>query len=262
MKAFYFKSLFAAVLAVTLSSCEKSTESIETLSEKRTSSLSPIVYPLMGNEIGTAILPRKDKLPDGKLDKGFLYKNGKFKLINEVCEEYVTKTKLLDISKLPEGVYGNKIINDDLTVNFVSTVDTQDYGFKKVSSGLEGWWAHWNYSPYTESEYPAVLTAIAEERYTSNLFAFTFSKKLDMFGFEVAPNAVNENLKVKVRYWDDYWYKYPTLCDVEQVVSTPSGARLIAIKSSIPIRRVEIILDTKPGAVGVAIANLRYSIAK
>jgi hypothetical protein len=261
MKAFYLKSLLTAAIAVTLSSCEKNAETIETLSEKQTKSVSKVVYPLLGNEMSTSILPKKDTLSDGVLEKGFLYKYVKFKLINEVCEEYLKDTKLLDISKLPEGEYGNTISNDELTLKFVSTVDAKDYGFKKVSSGSQGWWAHWNYSPYTESEYPAVLLGAYQDGEIQNVLTFTFSKKLQTFGFEVAPNELNKNMTVRVKYWDDYWYKYPNLCEVVQTVSTPSGARLIAIKSGVPIRRVEIILGLYPND-GVAISNLRYEIAK
>ena len=260
MKA-YLKPLFAAALAVTLSSCDKNAERIETLSEKSARSTSEVVYPLLDKEMSASILPKKDNLPDGTLTKDDEnFPNIKVKLIDLVCDEYIQQTTKLDISKLQEGQYLEQIQNDNLTVLFRSSIDLKGEGFRMLANGPVGWWTHWNYSSYTESEYPRVL--FAEDKYGQALdeFNIILDREVTTFGFEVAPNALGEDLEMSAGYNLEDHYRSPYIFYVTQTISSPSGARLIAVKSDKPFQRLNIHLNSR--SAGIAISNIRYKLAR
>jgi hypothetical protein len=262
MKVNYLKSLFVAVLAVTISSCEKKAETIENSADRLAASITNIVYPLNGNDMSMNILPKKENLPDAKLTKDASYLKNKVKLIDLICEEYLEGTKKLDISKLKEGEFSKRIRANDLTINFSQEIGTGGDGFVKLDHGPNRWWAHWNYTPYTESEYPSVLFAANRNGSVNNTFDLTFDRKLTTFGFEVAPNGLGEEFEVWVNYQEESWYRQPNMIEVRQTISSPSGARLIAVKSQIPFQRVAIQVRATTGKAGVAIANIRYAVAK
>jgi hypothetical protein len=259
----HLKSLFAAVLAVTLSSCEKSAENVETLSEKSIKGISEVIYPLLGNEMSTSILPKKDNLPAGVLtifDEAPETENAKIELIDVVCDEYLQQTKKLNISQIPEGKYQERIENDDFRIRFTDEDDARGEGFIKLSKGPKGWWTHWNYSPYTESEYPDVLFAQDKMGNILSRYSLNLDEDVTVFGFEVAPNATGEDVVVNVVYRILDTYRAETVCSVVQTISSPSGARLIAVNSEAAFRRVEITLEGK--SAGVAISNIRYREAR
>jgi hypothetical protein len=259
MKVYYLKLVFVAALAMTFSSCDKSADDIGTVSEKNAKSVSSVVYPLLGNEMSTSILPKKNHLPDGKLLKEEdYYVKAKIKLINEVCEEYLQQTKKLDISHIEEGKFREQVVNKDLTILFRNSGDLRGEGFKKLNSGPQGWWAHWNYSPYTESEYPTVLFGEDKNGKAVSGFTMLLSNDVTMFGFEIAPNSTEKDFNVHVTYNEGNYYRSQPICEVYQLVSAPSGARLIAIKSDVPFGRVEV--GVGPGAEGAAIAHIRYKL--
>jgi hypothetical protein len=263
MKA-HLKSLFAAALAVTLSSCEKSAENVATLQEKSTKSISEIVYPLLGNEMSTSILPKRNNLPKGVLTITDYYpddeETNKIELIDLICDEYLQQTKKLDISNIQEGKYQTGIYGGGLNIGFTTRGDQGGEGFSKLSNGPKGWWTHWNYSPYTESEYPDVLFARDKMGNSLNRYTMNLREPVTVFGFEVAPNTIGEDVVVSVlfREWDTY--RSLDICRVVQTISSPSGARLIAIKSEVPFQRIEISLDSK--SAGAAISNIRYRLAE
>ncbi len=260
MKAFYLKTLLAAALAVTLSSCEKKAEDIQSLSEKTNTTTSELIYPRVGTELSNNILPQR-KLPRAILTKGRWDNNDKVKLIDTVCQEYVKGTTKFDISGLKVGEHVTKIKHNNLTI--VTNDEVGDDGFLKLSNGPKGWWTHWNYSPYTESEYPDVLYAQSPGGHAAGSLALTFDKEVTTFGFEIAPNATGTDYKVVVRYNNINSYRYESLFQVRQTISSPSGARLIAVKSEVPFTYVQIAVEYIPDAGrGFAISNLRYALAK
>jgi hypothetical protein len=262
MKAIYLKSLFAAALAVTLSSCEKKAENFEKPSEKSTASISEVVYPLIGTELPKNILPPR-KLPRAKLfrDYWYAYRDSKVKLIDTVCEEYLRGTTKLDLSSLKEGAFITKISNNEFTLTTNDEVTPS--GLRKLSNGIKGWWTHWNYSPYTESEYPEVLFPQDREGYVAGGVDLYFNKRVTTFGFEIAPNFIGTDFKVKVEYKHEPFYRDVSVFDVEQTISSPSGARLIAMKSEVGIQLVRIYVEHIPNtASGFAISNIRYTLAK
>lgn len=260
MKSFYFKTFFAVALAVTLFSCEKKANDIESLPEKAGTTTSELIYPLVGTEISNNILPKR-KLPRAILTKERMYKNQKVKLIDTVCEEYVKGTTKFDLSGLKEGQHVTKIRHNDLTI--VTNDEGGDYGFVKLSNGPKGWWTHWNYSPYTESEYPSVMFAQSPAGHAAGSLALTFDKEVTSFGFEIAPNATGTDYKVTVEYNNIPSYRYENLFRVVQTISSPSGARLIAVKSEVPFFYVQITVQYIPNTGrGFALSNLRYTLAK
>lgn len=263
MKAFQLKSLIAAAIAVTLSACEKKSEDISSLSEKTVNATSEVVYPLIGTEIPNNILPQK-KLPRAVLTKGYYYPNVKVKLIDTVCLEYIRATTKLNFSNLREGAFVNKFGNSEFKIT--ADHEFNSSGFARLSNGPKGWWTHWNYSPYTESEYPEVL--FARNRYGGevrgvNSMTLVFDKPVTMFGFEIAPNLTGKDYIVNVEYLESSTYRAQTLFNVEQTISSPSGARLIAVKSETPLTFLMINIQGMTfQEAGFAIANIRYAIAK
>ena len=258
MKGISLKSLCAAALAVTLSSCEKSAEIPDSPVAQR--NVSEVVYPLLGNDMSTSIFPKQDNLPDAiVLDREF-YPNAKVKVISEVCEEYLQQTKKLDISHIQEGKFREQVKNDDITVLFRNEIDIRGEGFIKLSTGPKTWWTHWNYSPYTESEYPTVLFAQNKNGVAINYYTLILNQPVKFFGFEIAPNTIGEDATVSVTYHEEDHYRSRSLCTVKQIIRTPSGARLIALKSDVPFEHIKIGVSGKQNGVGIA--NIRYALAR
>ncbi len=260
MKAFLLPSLLLSTLAVMFSSCEKNAETIKDLSESKAASSSRVVYPLIGTDTSGSILPMR-KLPKAVVRTGFYnYQHIKVQPIDSICKDYLQNTKKLDLNYLAEGSAAYMIGKGDLSL-FVDPAAVQ-FAFRKLSNGPKGWWTHWNYSPYTESENPIVLFAV-DHRYGQknpvNQIDFSLSKSVKTFGFEIAPNTMGKDIKVLVTYNEFGSYRGGTMFTVEQTISSPSGARLIAVSSSIPFNYVGIRLDDQSYPdKGLAIANIRY----
>jgi len=252
MKLLYRTTLLAALCTAMFASCEKQTTDLDKSETKKTGILTEKVFPLDGNEMSTNILPKKD-LPAAVLTNFY---NVKVKVIDTVCDEYLKETRKFDLSKLKDGEFVYDI--QDKKVTLSSTM-----GFKKLNNGPKGWWTHWNYSPYTETEYPNVLFAQSEEGFVSNVMILNLDKKVTTFGFELAPNATGLDLNVNVSYQKEDSKFENELFSVNQKVSSPSGARLIAVKSETPFKKITIVLENyKPELPGLAISNIRYTLAK
>ena len=252
MTSFYRNTIIAACCVTMLASCEKKTTDLDKLEAKKTGISAEKVYPLAGNDMSTNILPKKN-LPAAVLTN---YYDVKVKLIDTVCDEYLKETRKFDISKLKDGEFTYDIKDKKVTLS--STM-----GFRKLNNGPKGWWTHWNYSPYTESEYPNVLFAESEEGFVSNVMILNLNKKVTTFGFEIAPNATGMDLNVNVSYQEEDSKLENELFSVNQTVSAPSGARLIAVKSQTPFKKITIVLENKkPELPGLAISNIRYTLAK
>lgn len=253
------RSLSVGVLAMMLFSCEKKAEIFEKVSDVKVQVVTDRVYPLDGKEMSAAILPKR-ALPKAVLTRGAIERNRKVKVIDTVCEEYLSQTMPLDIAGLDTGKYVSSIGNSAFQI---STHKEQfKDGFVKLSNGPTGWWPHWNYTPYTQSEYPDVLYVQSQAGNGLYVFHLYFSKPLKMFGFEISPNAPGEDHGVTVHYQEGDYYRSQTLFTVTQTVSTPSGARLIAVKSDQEFWLVTISMNYPPDAVtGYAITNIRYGLA-
>jgi hypothetical protein len=267
MKRFRLKSLLVAALALTLSACEKNVENLNTVSEVKVAAIPVVVFPLIGTDTSNHILPPR-KLPNAVLEYGTLgeeYPYLKVNVIDTVCDDYLKKTVKFDLSTLADGgvtnlirVMGNAIDTDP---------DFRRGVFKKLSPGPNGWWTHWNYSPYTESENPVVLYPISrsstDELYPLNTISIALRHEVRTFGFEIAPNATGKDIEVVVTYKNfGADYRWPHLFEVHQTISSPSGARLIAVTSNVGFAYIEIAISGAEVNVknkGFAIANIRVA---
>lgn len=266
MKGFHVPSFLAVVVALMLSACEKSEENSKELAVSPAAAIAEAVYPIVGIDTLNNMLPGKE-LPKARVRIGTgleeVYPNIQVEVFDTVCAEYLNGTQKLDLSNLAEGSVNH-------TIRFGNNVLTTDPDFtegrlKKLSHGVNGWWTHWNYSPYTESEYPTVLFALS--RSTTDIFpksemSFAFKNEVRVFGFEIAPNKTGEDIEVVVTYAPKGAdYRWPFLFEVRQTISSPSGARLIAVKSKYPFGYINIFVSSDPVSFrerGFAIANIRY----
>ena len=266
MKGFHVSSLLTLGLALMLSACEKTAENNKEVSVSPAAIIAEAVYPIVGMDTSNYILPGR-KLPKAKVRIGTgledVYPNIEVEVIDTVCAEYLNGTQLLDLSNLAEGSVNH-------TIRFNNNVLTTDPDFtegrlKKLSHGVNGWWTHWNYSPYTESEYPTVLFATGRSTTDvspRNEMSIAFKNEVRVFGFEIAPNLTGKDIEVVVTYAPKGAdYRWPFLFEVRQTISSPSGARLIAVKSKYPFGYINIFVNSDPVSYkerGFAIANIRF----
>jgi hypothetical protein len=266
MKASCLKFLFVAAIALTLSACEKNVENVKNVSEVKAAVTSDVVYPLVGTDTSNHILPRR-KLPKAVLKYGTLeeeYPDLKVQVIDTVCADYLNGTEKFDLSYLAEGSVTYVVRKADNVLT--GDPDFFNGGFKKLSNGPNGWWTHWNYSPYTESDAPIVLFALNRREtavYPMNTMSISLRNAVKTFGFEIAPNTTGKDMEVIVSYQSGGSYRFPDMFEVHQTVSSPSGARLIAVKSNHAFDYVNIQLrgDVPFRDKGFAIANIRFQLA-
>jgi len=267
MKRFRPESLLVVALALTLSACEKNAENLTTDSEVKAAAIPEVVYPLVGTDTSNNILPRR-KLPKAVFEPGTLaeeYPNLKVEVFDTVCTDYLNKTQKFDLSTLADGQVTNLIRVKGHAID--TDPDFKEGVFKKLSHGINGWWTHWNYSPYTESQNPIVLFAISrsttEVLYPRNVMSITLRHEVKTFGFEIAPNATGNDIEVVVNYKNlGADYRWPSLFKVQQTISSPSGARLIAVTSNVAFAYMEITISGEEVTFqnqGFAIANLRVA---
>ncbi len=258
MKFTHPKSMLAGILVIMMSACDKKAEVLEKVSDVNVKAVAEDVYPLDGKEMATAILPPKRPLPKATLR---IYDSGmgkQVKVIDTVCDEYLKETKLFDLTNVKEGQPLKTISNGELTIN--TDPDFNRTYLVKLPKGPTGWWTHWGYSPYTESEDPTVLYCYNEAN-SYNSISLAFSKPLKIFGFETAPNTLAKDYTFRVTYFVDPTYRSSTYFSLTQTTSSPSGARLIALKTSADLVFIEINYGgTKRDLSGVAIANIRYAL--
>ena len=258
MKIHYAKSMLAGILAIMMSACDKKAEVLDKVSDVNVKAVAEDVYPLDGKEMSTAILPPKRPLAKATLR---IYEAGmdkKVKVIDTVCDEYIKETKLFDLTNIREGQPLKTISNGELTIK--TDPDFNQTYLVKLPKGPTGWWTHWGYSPYTESEYPTVLYCYNEAN-GYNSISLAFSKPLKIFGFETAPNTLAKDYTVQVVYRIDPTYRSSSYFALTQTTSSPSGARLIALKTTASLVFVEInYAGSREDLRGVAIANIRYAL--
>jgi hypothetical protein len=261
MKAFrlWQTSIIAAAVSLTFSACEKNSENLKKVSETNAATSSEVVYPLVGTDTSGHILPRR-KLPKAVLTLGDEDPNLKVQVIDTVCAEYLNETEKFDLSYLAEGSITYIVRKSDNMLT--GDPDFFNGGFKKLSYGPNGWWTHWNYSPYTESENPIVLFSLYRREPVIrplNTLSISLRSAVTTFGFEIAPNVIGKDVKVNVYYQLGGSYRFPDLFSVRQTISSPSGARLIAVKANAPFDYVRIEVEGEPFRdEGFAIANIRF----
>lgn len=177
-----------------------------------------------------------------------------FEAIDTICEPYLKYTKKIPIADLPDG-YVFRITDGDITLETLG-----DFApFTKKSAAPNTWWANWNKAPYVEEENPAVLWMSGWYGTT-----ITLSKKCYVFGFEMSAEVGETSqapFPYTVKYYDaDNLPNDTPIGYLDNEVTSPSGARIYAIKSDIPFNRVEIFYNSSPslGSWSWAITNIRY----
>jgi hypothetical protein len=129
----------------------------------------------------------------------------------------------------------------------------------KADNSPFGWSAHWGYSPYVENENPDVLYSPTEVDIT-----IVLSKPCIEFGLEASPNRQDRDYEIGF-YAGNYTFD-DSAGHPGAITRTPSGARLIAVKSKKPFTVVTFCWvrhsSVDPWPSGVAIANIRYKLAK
>ncbi|MDB5021704.1 MAG: hypothetical protein JWQ28_2831 [Pedobacter sp.] len=262
MKRLRLKSLIVAALALTYAACEKNLENVKNVSEVEAAAIPEVVYPLVGADTSNNILPKRE-LPNSVLTTN-VNEDYEFavQVFDTVCADYLNGTEKFDLSYLAEGSVTTRIMK---TGNLISTdPDFSSGRFKKLSHGPNGWWTHWNYSPYTESESPVVLFALnrsGAELFPLNTMSINLRNPVKTFGFEIAPNTTGKDMELVVSYQFNGSYRHPNDFVVRQTISSPSGARLIAVKCNYAFTYVNIELhgDVPFRDKGFAIANIRLA---
>jgi hypothetical protein len=181
--------------------------------------------------------------------------------IDTICEPYLRYTTKINISNFPNGSL-NPITDGNLSIG---TLPEGGYGIfiNKQDPAADKWWANWNKPPYVENENPAVLL-IQGSGAAGGGITLTLSKKCYVFGFELSAQPGEESeppFSFAAKYYDaDNLPSITSIGILENVVNSPSGARLFAIKSDVPFNRVSIFSNDSPayGALNFGITNIRY----
>jgi hypothetical protein len=175
----------------------------------------------------------------------------KFTIITSPDEAYLKSTTSISLEKPNDFSIISCIADKHLKLSFVDSL-------RKMPGYPHGWTALWNTRPSVEHESPTVL--YTRQR---NHLTIILSKYVEVFGFELAPN-LNSSYEFIAGFYDSK--QNPPLASVVQVATTPSGAKLFAIKSEKPFNVIEISFlgnqETENHPFGFAIANLRYKLCK
>lgn len=172
-------------------------------------------------------------------------------VFNVPDDAYLKATTLMTLEKPANFSIINSIADKKLKITFVDSL-------MKMPGFPNGWTALWNTKPFVERESPTVLYTRQQNRLT-----VTLSKYVEIFGFELAPNLYN-SYEFIAGFYDSR--QNPPLASVVQVATTPSGAKLFAVKSEKPFNVIEISFtgnqETANHPYGFAIANIRYKLCK
>lgn len=194
-----------------------------------------------------------------------------YDVIQNPTAAYIKETCLFDISKMEAGSYYHQVNNKDINIGFfgIENVRIGDairsgaIRFTNIPGSSFGWHELWNYPPYVERERPEVLFSSAS--YGGGFLVLAFSKPCIEFGFELSPN-----LQGLEHLYDVYFGNFVfdgSAGHAAQMIKTPSGARLFAVKSTKPFSVVTIAydlssyLDYPLVPLGLALANIRYKLA-
>jgi hypothetical protein len=269
MKNHSLKLLFVAACTVAIFGCTKDEPSLSNTDTAKSVSISasyPETVPIT-NDLTPGIEPGDDLLNPEREPGDYPPTPGvKFTMIPTPCPEYLEETRLFTINHLEEGSTYHQLNNKNLKIAFFNgssiVPNLLVQRVKPSPPAPKGWTAHWGNLPGVESEHPEVLLVppFAYE------IGIALSKPCTEFGLELSPNSQNRAFKFDVsfgNYLGDYSRGY-----VSQHIETPSGAKRYAVKSSKPFTVVTIRYDIESSSNliydprGVAIANIRYKLAK
>jgi hypothetical protein len=267
MKKIYLRALMFVALGATMTSCSKDGPSVLDPGTKLANTAAADAYELSfggnvadypaGTDAGQALIfpnPPDDPYGGPKFP---------YAVIGTPTPEYLKETCLVDISKLENNKTYHAIQNGKLTIGFFSGPfsDSEARLLKLKSSSETGWNAAWGQSPNVQSENPDVLYTVISR----NELIIYLSKPCIEFGFEIAPNHKNYDHRFGAEFGD--WIFDANKGSVSGLVTrSPSGARLLAVKSTEPFTMITVRSSDSPTGdepvEGFAIANIRYKLAK
>jgi hypothetical protein len=263
------KLLFVAACSAAMFGCSKDESDLSGKTTPKSVSISasrPATVPITG-DFKSGIEPGNDLVYPGREPGNYPpTPQAPFTVIPTPCLEYIKETCLFTIGHLEEGSTYHQLNNKNLKIAFFNGYSDVTYfkvrRLKPSPPAPYGWTAHWGNLPDVESEHPEVV--LAPPFYYDLVIAL--SKPCIEFGLELTPNSQNRAFKFDVLfggYLSDQSSGY-----VSQHIETPSGAKRYAVKSSKPFSVVTIHYDIESSAnliydpLGVAIANIRYKLAK
>ena len=174
-----------------------------------------------------------------------------FSIISIPDEAYRKSTTLMTIKNAGDFSIINCIADNSLKITFTDSV-------RRMPGFPNGWTVVWNSKPHVEHETPAVLYTRQQNRLTLQL-----SKYVTTFGFELAPNLYDA-YPFSIGFYDNKFN--PQVAYLQEVASTPGGAKLFAVSAQKPFNVVEIAFagegENINNPYGFAIANIRYTLAK
>lgn len=238
-------SAFAALLFIT--ACSKN-EPAAVKEESARLEKRQLSVPLADGR--TAIELKDWSKPAAVRTQQFSYAN-EFTVFENPDETYLNATTLMSLDKPANFSIINCVADNKLKLTFVDSLI-------KMPGYPNGWTALWNTAPFVERESPTVLYTRQQNRLTILL-----SKYVEVFGFELSPNLYDA-YEFSTGFYDSR--QNSPVASVVQVATTPSGARLFAVKSEKPFNVIEINFTGGEGTTnhpyGFAIANIRYKLCK
>lgn len=252
-------------ICIIFNSCTKSEESVATIRPAETNvytipNLPPIPFPAANIPADPIPLP----IPSED-DGGTHIPDTAFTVIENPTAAYIKETCLFDVSKMSLDSSYHQVNNKDINIAFFNIDDPRVIEISPSSiirlTNAPGssfhWPVPWNYPPYVEKESPDVLFCNAG--YGGSLMTIVFSKPCSEFGVEISPNIQQPYHSYSTSFG---YYQF-----ANQMIKTPSGAHLFAVKSAKPFTSIGISYDINGGQdyntfpQGYALANIRYKLA-
>jgi hypothetical protein len=265
MKKNDFRSLVFVALGTMILSCSKEEAPVVTTEKKIAATNAAVPYELaFQGSVGSYAAGKDASKPlyfPGEPDDPWQWPKYPFSVIATPTKEYLDETCLVDVSKLENNKTYHTIQNGKLTIGFFSDGGSGLRFLKLKSGSKDGWNSEWGTSPNVGSKNPDVFySLISREQLVIYL-----SKPCIEFGFEVAPNHKDYDHKFGASYGD--WLFDDAKGYVSSIVTrSPSGARLISVKATKPFTMITLGSGDSPTGdlpvEGVAIANIRYKLAK
>jgi hypothetical protein len=173
-----------------------------------------------------------------------------FESIDTICSKYIKYTSKVDTFGVDPETWSHQ-----LGYFYTLVLSWGETGFFARLPEQGTWFSNWNTPPFVEARNPTVYLP----QFTQQ--TIELSRECYVFGFELSANkSVDNNKPVTIRVSYAIGDKPGDVIGyVENTVSSPGGARLFAVESEIPFKRV--IIDYSPNTENtgqVAMAKFRY----
>jgi len=265
MKKIYFRALVVPAMCMALLGCSKEERSSTNNPQKVSVDKAAVASETIDFSNHT-VVPGK---PGGKFPAMLLeyyeledHTRYPYTAINTVTPEYLAETCPFDLSQLEDGKSYKQIDNKNLKMQFhVNSQNTSPVvKISSVAAPAFGWTAAWGTYPNVQQGNPQHLIYT----YNDKDFVILLSKPCIEFGFEIAPNSQGKEYGYGVSFGNAKFDDNRGSGGAR--VTTPLGAKLIAVKATQPFNTINITYSkqtgTDLGSSGIALANIRYKLAK